>query len=259
MLNLGLNLTSNIVRDAATIGGSSYRDGVANAYSLAFDGLNDSVTLGDFPALGDAFTISLWTKWDSLPSAGDYDNLISFGGASAELETFVIGRHAVADVLHRLYVWAGSNTYLATPVVSTGSWYNIIVVVKPTSGRLAFYVNGVSETIEQPSADWDIGSTSDGMLGRWHSGAYSYMAGYIDEVAVFDTNLTADDAEDIYNGGTPTDLAQSASYDTDRTGDLVRYWRMTEGTGSWVANSAGTGAYSGSLSSTTWSSEAAPN
>ena len=81
-------------------------------------------------------------------------------------------------------------------------------------------------------------SSLTGSIGRlnWHSG--HYIAGNIDEVAIWDTNLSSADITAIYNSGVPNNLMSSASYDTDRTGNLVGYWRFEEGTGTSVADSS---------------------
>ena len=75
----------------------------------------------------------------------------------------------------------------------------------------------------------------------------------IDEVGVFDTAISAADVTAIYNSGVPTDLTDSGSYDTDRTGNLIGYWRFEEGTGTSVADSSSNSNTGTLANSPTWS------
>ena len=255
MLGLGNNLTGGNVLEPT-------RD-VTNNYSVYYDG-TDSTATGTIPALGDTFSISMWINFASLPTTGNgYDNLISFGAKHASNPNlFLIGRYDESGTGQTIHVWDGSRTYyVASHTVSTSTWYHYVCVVAPVAGgsadadRLQFYVNNVSKTIvdsssNAPDRNWDINATSSGTIAKYHKSDVSHANAYFDEVAIYDIALTADDVADIHNGGKPSDLASSASYDTDRTGGLVRYWRFEENTGSTSANSAGTGTFNATLSDT---------
>ena len=71
-----------------------------------------------------------------------------------------------------------------------------------------------------------------------HNNTNALFNGKIDEVAIWDVSLSSEDALALYNNGTPSNLTQSASYDTDRTDDLIGYWRFLEGTGTSIADSS---------------------
>ena len=241
----------------------TYIETLANNYSILFDNTNEGVKLEGFPALSNTFSVSFWVKYTSLPTGSNYDNMISFGATGAN-RLFVLGRHnddlGGGVFQQRLHVWDSVSTfYITSHTVEIDTWYNYVMVAKPTSDRLKFYINGDVQTFDAlPSGDWNISGTSDAYLGRYHLANYSHIEGYMDEVAIFDTNLTDTDATEIYNSGTPNNLALSSSYTTDRTGDLVRYWRFEEGSGD-SSNLAGTGDHDAKVENATYDTETPPN
>ena len=97
---------------------------------------------------------------------------------------------------------------------------------------------------------------NDATVGRRTLGGGSfYFNGYIDEVAVWDATLDSNDITDIYNSGIPTDLTKAASYNTDRTSNLINYWRMGDnngGTGTTITDQ-GSGGNDGTLNGSTFS------
>jgi len=143
---------------------------------------------------------------------------------------------------------------VGTNALAIGEWIHLAIVVKPTSDRLTLYVNGSAETIAQPAGDFAI-SSSTGTVGRLNWAAYHYTPGNVDEVAIWDTNLSSADITAIYNSGVPNDLTSSASYDTDRTGNLVGYWRFEEGTGTSVADSSDNSNTGTLVNSPTWDTD----
>ena len=61
-------------------------------------------------------------------------------------------------------------------------------------------------------------------LGRHASGGY-YYDGKIDEVSIFDTDLSASDVTAIYNSGNPTDLTVNFG-DYQSADNLTAYYRF---------------------------------
>jgi hypothetical protein len=80
-------------------------------------------------------------------------------------------------------------------------------------------------------------------------GGSRFVDGLMDEVAVWDAELSANDITSIYNSGLPNDLSDASSYDTDRTSSLVHWWRMGDnasGTGTTITDQ-GSGGNDGTL------------
>lgn len=61
-------------------------------------------------------------------------------------------------------------------------------------------------------------------LGRNNALFDSYFAGLMDEVAFYDTQLSAAEVTEVYNAGVPTDLMTLSS-----STSLVHWWRCGDG------------------------------
>ena len=61
-------------------------------------------------------------------------------------------------------------------------------------------------------------------------GHHAYYDGLLDEVAIWNDTLSDADITSIYNSGAPNDLTDPSSYDTDRTSNLIGWWRNGDGT-----------------------------
>ena len=75
-------------------------------------------------------------------------------------------------------------------------------------------------------------------LGVSPSGAADYMSGLVDEVAIWDAALDADNIAAIYNNGIAGLDLTSASGNYNTQGDLQAYWKFEEGSGTSVADSS---------------------
>jgi len=136
-----------------------------------------------------------------------------------------------------------ANTYKDSTDISsyiaTGTWMNLALVAE--GGTATYYINGVSRdtlsytqsTMYNPDVDFFIGGVNN-------NGATNFMDGNIDEVAIFDSVLSAAQVSSIYNGGKPQSLT---SYNP------VGWWRMGDndgGTGSTITDQ-GSGGNNGAL------------
>ena len=64
------------------------------------------------------------------------------------------------------------------------------------------------------------------------------MSGLVDEVAIWDAALDADNIAAIYNNGIAGLDLTSASGNYNTQGDLQAYWKFEEGSGTSVADSS---------------------
>ena len=152
---------------------------------------------------------------------------------------------------------AGGDT-TATNVVNNGAWRHIVWVQDGTTRRI--YIDG-NEDLEEtggeifaPEAEKDTDKIYIGMDKRQTTAVDSFD-GKIDEVAVWNVVLDGDDIAKLYEDEKPTYLTNATAYNTDRTGNLVGYWRMEENTGSEVADSS-TNSNEGTITGASWSSDA---
>ena len=108
--------------------------------------------------------------------------------------------------------------------------------------RINVYVNGSLDngtTTTSGSYTAMSNTTQPLEIGRFTSG--SYADGHIDEVAIFNTELSATDVENIYNSGLPNDLTG--------TSGLVSWWRMGDGDTAPTITDNGGGGNNGTMES----------
>ena len=221
----------------------------ANSYSLATDGTNDHADIPHPYTIIDArdtFSISCWIK---IPSGGG-------GGVVGKNNTtsYNAKRFTFTATETRIEINANTIAFRSdTLALSVDTWYSIIVSIDrgraTQSDRCRVYLDGspltsvLSSNFAQVTAD--SSPLTIGTLTRGTSSpvVLTPFEGNIDEFAVWQTALTADNVTDIYNSGAPNDLSGLG------ISDLVNWYRMGDndgGTGTTLTD-AGSGGDDGSL------------
>ena len=191
--------------------------------SIDFDGTNDYLWVGDQTELRltSNFSLSAWVKGDSFDTVTGSFILAKrdYGGATEENFQLVVYNTASAG-----YVYIGTDSASAvqsTSTISTGAWYHICATVNPGT-EAKIYING---SLDKTSSIQAVEkSTAPLSIGGWTDNAGSMAGnfnGLIDEVAIFNSLLSASDVTAIYNGGQPADLTSLSP---------VGWWRMGDGT-----------------------------
>jgi len=194
------------------------KDKVSN-YSFQLDGINDYIDLGDSDdfSFGDGatdspFSISAWIKMDSTSGFRIFNkysgsiNEYQFGtGGAQKLQMYIFDNTSSFKYRARVY-----NT-----ILNTGQWYHVATTYSGVGGSNAqdgikIYVNGVRVDDSSVSGGAYVAmgnKTTPVYIGKLDS---SYANGNIDEVSLFNSELSASDITDIYNGGEPTTLPSGA-------------------------------------------------
>ena len=203
---------------------TSSRSGFHNHYSTNFDGSNDYVDLGtalnSSLEVADSFSVSAWVKFGN--TATDRTIISNFTSGTKGLQLRVRTNEAVRFV----FAQSPSVYFLVdTSVLAVDTWHHIVATYdgsNATSG-MNIYVNGNLDNDSTDAAGTisDMTSTDSLKIGK-HTGGQFY-AGNIDEVAIFNKELSAGEALALYNGGSPNDLT---SHD-----GLIGWWRMGDGPG----------------------------
>ena len=195
-------------------GTGDFRNYKWDTYSVSFDGVDDYIDLGNSSTLNPAnITVSMWIKPHVLTS---WDYLFTRGTADyVEAYRFEVG----ATQLIAVFGDGTTNGYIerAHGMVND-QWYHIAMTYDGATAAL--YVDGaqlgatasISIVMEQDSDTTTIGQPL--------AGAGSYFDGEIDEVAMWDSALSAAQILAIYNGGTPESLSPYSP---------VSWWRMGDG------------------------------
>ena len=203
----------------------------ANQYSYNFDGVNDVIreeALSFIPP--PVISISVWVKTD-FTTGGDATNI-----------GYIVGKDNVGSARDIILNYRGTGTnklsfsfWSPSGVLSSissptfplgnpadGAWHHILATWDGTTdaNKIQLFVDG--SLIAQGTAN-DTGirnsPTTNLTVGGPDNATYTRLFyGNIDEVAIFNTDQSANVAE-IYNGGVPTDLTDLSP---------MTWWRMGE-------------------------------
>ena len=202
------------------------------SYSANFDGTNDflSAPTSLLNFYGGGGTVSAWIKPSSVtatqPDAIKNRSIISKGNV-------YFGLNINEDGYPTLYFYDGAVRELTgTTQVSTSSWMHIAATWDANDSFL--YVNGSQEaTSTNTPADISSGQTgSAAYVGKTIGASADTYGGFMDELSLFNSRLTAGQITNIYKGetnggsggtnGTPGDLS---------TFSPLNWFRMGNGTG----------------------------
>ena len=178
---------------------------VSNVYSMSFNGVNDFINISNPTELTSDFTISAWI----LPTRvnNSYEMIYTQGTPY----------FAIRDT--RLHFYFSSSYETGLNFITANEWQH--VAVTRTSGVLNLYRNGVEYNGTRPTQNGTINNDSDGIIGKWFNSSH-YFKGKIDELAIFNTALTAQEIQSIYNA---TETGKTADLN-DLTTPPVKWYRM---------------------------------
>ena len=205
---------------------------LTNEYSIDFDGTDDYVNVDDACDVIDT-EIGSFSGWGKLETVAASVSLFRAKTGTGDFYR-VWWRRGLGQV--RFQLKRGGVNYEAIKAISIendGQWHHWAMTWDRTSQELIGYFDGDAIA----AATTLLGTLSGTLSVAGIAGYQYYWKGNIDEVALWDSVLTADEITAIYNSGTPTDLTVDAG-DYASSSDLVGYWRMEENTGTTVADSS---------------------
>lgn len=199
--------------------------GIANNYSMNFDGVNDYIKTGSTFSIFDGLSklsISMWVKWDNVSS---FRILASLTRNSTQTNYVWM----LCNINNHLrFYGTNTNEYCySNYVLTANTWTHVSVVVDKTQSigenRCRIYINGSDETWSGYSSFYaSVFDTSNSPLyiGENQNGHYNPMLGEMDEVAIWNTALTSTQVQSIYDA-TGTNLTKDLS--TIEPSNL-KYW-----------------------------------
>ena len=192
-----------------------------NAFSYG-DGANDN-----------PFSLSAWINIDSL---SDHRPIITKrASGQREWQFFVLSTG-------QLYLEFEDETVGSTPrmiaqspasSIATGRWYHVAATYDGRGGSAAtsgmkLYINGVSQTLTL-STDANYvamaNTTAPVQIGAMTVDS-NFFDGKIDEISVWNKELSSTQVLEIYNEGVPNNLVKTKAYTTDATKKLVAWWQI---------------------------------
>jgi len=228
-------------------------------YALDFDGTNDNVS-----ANGTAVTLNTSNNTNSLPlsvSAWVYPD----NGTKDQL---IFGLYKNSTFINGPSVWFGDNdtrfgyydkintsSIYSSNTYSINNWHHVVLTIRDNrSGVL--YVNGSSALtisaangeggLDMFSIGVDYDDNGDGSAGS----PEQYFDGKIDEVAVWNDELTSAEVTAIYNSGNMLNVS-SDSGNYASAANLQGYYRFNEGSGTPLQDNS-SNSNTGTITGATW-------
>lgn len=219
---------------------------VSNSYAVDFDGSDDYMaiadadifSLGNGSGTDNAFSLSAWFNADSI---GTFLIVTKDAGGAREWNFRTVSSQLT------FFAFGTGGGYIGrqyTSTLSTGQWYHVVVTYdgsKASSG-IKLYLNGSQvDDADYASGTYTaaVNTTTNLRVGSVEVNN-TYSNGKIDEVAVFNSELSSSNVTAIYNSGKPATLS---GYNP------VGWWRMGDNDGATgtTITDQGTGSNNGTL------------
>lgn len=201
----------------------------SNTKSLAFDGVDEYVASS---YTGNVTSLSLWFKPNNtITTSTSADCLVGFqdGGNFAAI---YLGSYtgSISNELITIKTTASSNASYYSQLGGTinTDWHHLAIV--GTGTQYNIYLDNVNVFTGNLGGNVALINASRLDIGcRILSSSVTIpFPGLIDEVAVFNTALTSDNVNEIYNGGTPSDLSTYNPVAWYRNGDGDTFPTITD-------------------------------
>jgi len=202
--------------------------GFANTYSLSLDeSVDQYAEVGNVTSLNGK-TEATWSFWMKRNDATHFETPLSQHGAGTDRQFYfyLVGNNRIDFYINNTIMFKDTSL---TVTFANNTWYHIALTyngsLSPNSAKCNLYINGVKETNTSGSNTTSINSsTTNFNIGRRQSSASAYdryFDGNLDEIALFDKELTQSEITAIASG--PSDL-------TGHDG-LTDWWRMGDDNG----------------------------
>ena len=217
--------------------GPTWTTGQVNG-SLSFDGTDDYVDLPDgFSDFADGLTIALWAY---PTNTGNWAKFIDFGNGPAS-DNIVLARNLTSTTLtFEVYTNATSSGQInAASAIEVNKWQHFVVTLD-TSGNAIIYKNGIEVASGSTALPKSVTRTCN-YIGKsnWPN---AYYQGRMDELVVFNRNLSPAEVEKLYQLGLNLDeniqlsssspcidTGSDSAIDTNITNDIDGNIRIFDG------------------------------
>jgi hypothetical protein len=169
-------------------------------YAVSFDGVNDTVTMGDVAAFRftGAFTISCWVRY----------TVAAVGGIVTKTESVSVGARgwglqvtAAGKIQFFAFTAANAQVFnITTPLAhNNGLWHHVMATWDgtTTADKVIIYVDGVSVITGTAAAGTISTAANPFRIGARGVTASEFYTGTIDEVSVYGAALPASDASSV--------------------------------------------------------------
>jgi hypothetical protein len=206
-----------------------------NSYHLLLDGTDDhaEVTGSSEIQISYPLTISAWIYPTVNASFNNIRTVVSWGSASQGQGRFLGVTNATNNLSFQTY----QSQVTSSTALSLNTWYHVAATVDTGSTKL--YIDGSLDTTSSNTLNsFTYSKTHVGELYYSQTSSARHFAGKIDELALFNSVLSADEIAQVYNSRVAFNLNLNKGNYTSSS-NLKAWWRMGDGT----ENGSGTTIY----------------
>ncbi len=165
-------------------------------------------------------TISMWVRWAGTQDAGNSN----FGHVLARQSNTVFSNNVIginnADPASGRLTWqpysAAAPVITGTTAAGNSTWRHVLVTF--TSGSHALYLDGASQGTSATAGTMNNNPAIPLTIGAWIGDGQGYSTSSIDDVAVWDNVLAANQITALRNGVAPNSLPAA--------GNAVKLWNV---------------------------------
>jgi hypothetical protein len=226
-VNNNFNITNNNQRAGGDKGSAIFLNG------------NSMLTMSDagIPVNGNPLTVSFWFKSNNTNDVGQHLMMLGNCWNPIPLQDWMIG---YANGQLRVTMNGLNSNFPVVSYPSPGVWHHLVISYIPSStfvmvdGSIIYSTSGIS-TI-----------TLNGLLYLGYYPRYTNYCNntYLDQFVIYNTNLSALQAQQIYNNGVGT-------YNLPLNSNIIRRFNFDEGSGA-VANDISGNNISGYITNANW-------
>jgi hypothetical protein len=192
---------------------------------MAFDGNDDYIQTGQI-IIGNTFTFSCWLNVNSFSTSNQVFLSSPNYYTSTYNGNFIIRLNNNTSIIFASFNGTSSeeNITVNVPTINTGSWYHFALTNNGSTAQ--YYWNGSPLTTTGVNTKTLDNLTAGLIIGDNITGNNPAYNGKIDEVAIFDKSLTADQIKfDIY-GASATANKSADFINNPNLPDPVAWYRM---------------------------------
>ena len=201
--------------------------------SLDFDGINGYGSAA-LSSSGFSITIEMWVK----PHVNQTKCIFSWGDATNDSQPAILFLSRTDQTVD---IFISNGYYIQNVPLTTGVWTHL-ALVKLSNNTWTLYANGTAA------------ATSTAVIPGAHSniylanGLFGVLDGQLDEVRIWDKELSASEISSIYN-------KTFSNADPNLTSCLKAYYKMTNGSGTSLSDNSGNSNTMTLQGGATWSSD----
>jgi len=232
-----------------------------NIASLYLDGHDDYIELGEvgledpLQLAGEPFTVAAWFRQEA---GGDpYQRIVDKSDGPLARNGWALAADPETGMIH-FYVHdgeTGADFASRRDLYGAGAWHFVVVVAR--SDRLEIWLDGDLDTgswYESGAHTLPAVAVTGMRIGTWNHSDGREWQGWLDELAVWNTDLSPESIAILHAARGRADLAGTCDVYA-QAGNLVGWWRMGSGAGlladptavSWSIEDHASGARTGSF------------